>query len=322
MKWLPQLSAVVLGVALAGVSPAVQAENQAESLLQQMTQANRSLDFVGRFVYQHGAQLSTMELRHAVIDGVQHQRLTHLDGPLVEFVRRGDDVVCLHPDKSTTRMRGSAIVPMTLGERVAQGLPDYYNVLDDGDDRVAGRAATRIRVAPLDDDRFGYRLWLDKDAQVLLKSEVVDARGIALERMEFISLRLNPGLTADDFVLEENDRPERVIESVPSQAVSASWTMRLGWLPKGFELQKQEWRQNESHGPMLAQGYSDGLSAFTLFVEPAGATANEGVSRTGATLAMSRYLSVDGQPYRLSFVGEMPQKTAEKIIADAVLANE
>ena len=45
-------------VALANPSPA-------QDQLQSMAQANRSLDYTGRFLYQFGAEVSTMEVSHA-----------------------------------------------------------------------------------------------------------------------------------------------------------------------------------------------------------------------------------------------------------------
>ena len=188
-------------VALANTSPA-------QDQLQSMAQANRSLNYTGRFLYQFGAEVSTMEVSHAVIGGREFQRLTHLDGRLVEVLRRGDEVVCLHPNGTLTRINRKHSGPLALGDRIARDVPAQYNILVDGDGRVAGRATTRMRVAPLDTYRYGYRLWLDNDSSLLLKSEIVDGSGVALERVEFVSLTLAAPLTEQDFSI-----PETVKES-------------------------------------------------------------------------------------------------------------
>ena len=99
-------------VALANPSPA-------QDQLQSMAQANRSLDYTGRFLYQFGAEVSTMEVSHAVIGGREFQRLTHLDGRLVEVLRRGDEVVCLHPNGTLTRINREKGGPLALGDRIA-----------------------------------------------------------------------------------------------------------------------------------------------------------------------------------------------------------
>ena len=130
----------VLALSLSLCTPlvALADDSSAHNQLQAMAEANRSLNYTGRFLYQFGAEISTMEVSHAVIDGRQYQRLTHLDGRLVEVIRRGDEVLCLHPDRSLTRLNSQQAGPLALGDRLASDLPEQYNILVDGDGRVAG----------------------------------------------------------------------------------------------------------------------------------------------------------------------------------------
>ena len=57
-----------------------------------------------------------------------------------------------------------------------------------GTDRVAGRATHRIAVTPKDRDRYGYRVWLDQDNHLLLRSELVDFEGARLEIFLFTEI--------------------------------------------------------------------------------------------------------------------------------------
>lgn len=295
-------------VALANTSPA-------QDQLQSMAQANRSLNYTGRFLYQFGAEVSTMEVSHAVIGGREFQRLTHLDGRLVEVLRRGDEVVCLHPNGTLTRINRKQAGPLGLGVRIAHDVPEQYNILVDGDGRVAGRAATRMRVPPLDTHRYGYRLWLDNESNLLLKSEVVDGSGVALERVEFVTLTLAAPLTEQDFSIPETVKESdltQLADSHPSHQLS----VEAQWMPAGFTSVDQDWRQGGSdREPVAAQGYSDGLAAFTVFVEAVGdSTVEEGVSRVGPTVAVSRRLTAPSGAYLVTLVGEVPQNTAERVI--------
>jgi sigma-E factor negative regulatory protein RseB len=256
-----------------------------------------------------------MEVSHALIEGRQYQRLTHLDGRLVEVIRRGDEVLCLHPDRSLTRLSSKQMGPLALGDRLASDLPEQYNILIDGDGRVAGRTTTRMRVAPLDTHRYGYRLWLDQESRLLLKSEVVDGSGVALERVEFVTLNLSPQLGLDHFAVPEA-RHEKALAPVPDSHPSLTLTVTPEWLPAGFRAMEQDWRQaTTDRAPVAARGFSDGLAAFTVFVEAIGENSvEEGVSRVGPTVAVSRRLAAPSGVYLVTLVGEVPQSTALRVI--------
>lgn len=309
------LRAFALSLTLLAPVAALADDSPAHAQLQAMSQANRSLEYSGRFLYQFGAEVSTMEVSHAVIDGHEYQRLTHLDGRLVEVLRRGDEVICVHPDRSLTRMQKDQGGPMALAQRLAEDVPAQYNILVDGDGRVAGRPVTRMRVAPLDTHRYGYRLWMDNESRLLLKSEVVDGSGVALERVEFVSLDLAPGLSLEDFAVPESHR-ESELQPLADDHQATRMRVSTDWLPAGFEAADQDWRSADGKRmPVAAQGYSDGLAAFTVFVETVGeGTVEEGVSRVGPTVAVSRRLTAPSGAYLITLVGEVPQSTAERVI--------
>ncbi|MBZ2189831.1 MucB/RseB C-terminal domain-containing protein [Alcanivorax sp. JB21] len=298
--------------------------SQPQSLLTAMAEAYRSLDYQGRFLYMYGNQLSTMKVRHAVIDGREYERLTHLDGPLAELIRQDDDVICVHPDRSITRLRAEeGLGPMQFQARISQALPAQYNVLLDGDDRVAGREASRVRIAALDNHRHGYRLWIDQDSNLLLKSEMVDARGVVLERIEFVTLDIDPALTVDDFAAPAAAVVHAIEDVAPEAHPQGRLELDMTWLPEGFEVLEKDLRRNTpDRDPVAALAYSDGLATFTLFVEnlPEGRSAEEGVSRMGPTVAVSRLFGGTDETaarYLVTLVGEIPQDTAERVLAAA-----
>lgn len=296
-----------------------QSGSEPRSLLAAMAEANRSLDFQGRFVYMHGNELSTMKVRHAVINGHEYERLTHLDGQLAELIRRDDQVICIHPDRSITRLPArSGLAPMPFQERLDRALPEQYNVLLDGEGRVAGREAWQLRIAPLDTHRHGYRLWIDQDSNLLLKSEMVDAGGMVLERMEFVALDTAARLSADDFAAPEAAM-EVAIEGVDLGAYpQGRLELDIEWLPAGFAVLDRDLRRADpEHVPVSALAYGDGLASFTLFVEPVNAddTVEEGLSRMGPTVAVSRRLEQGDSIWLVTLVGEIPQATAERVLA-------
>ncbi|MCU5785310.1 MucB/RseB C-terminal domain-containing protein [Alloalcanivorax marinus] len=305
---------LALGLTLTAAPLAIADSLPAQSLLERMTEATQELDYQGRFLYQLGGEVSTMEIRHAVIDGEQYQRFTHLDGRLVEVLRLGDELVCLHPNGTLTRIDDQDQGLLSFRQRLSSQIPDQYNVLVDGDGRVAGRATTRMRVAPLDNHRYGYRLWLDNESHLLLKSEMVDPGGLALERVEFVTLDLQPGLDRGDFELPKVIA-ERALEPVPGNHADRVH-VNAGWLPGGFRAADSDWRRVPAERqPVAAQSYSDGLATFTVFVENLdNGVVEEGVSRIGPTVAISRSVAAADRRYLLTLVGEIPQPTAERIM--------
>ena len=56
------------------------AERSALEWLDTMNRAFRTLDYDGVFSYQSGTELTTLRVVHVVIDGIEHERLVHLDG--------------------------------------------------------------------------------------------------------------------------------------------------------------------------------------------------------------------------------------------------
>lgn len=303
----------LLILCLAG-SATAQDTPSASALIADMASAYHSRTFEGRFLYMRGTEVSTLSLKHAVIDGREYERLTHLGGQPAEVIRAGDNAVCIHPDNSVTVLpKNAAGAPFDLAQKLIRKVPEQYDVLLDGNDRVAGRDAWRLRVAPLDDYRYGYRLWLDRESRLLLKSEMVDGSAVPLERIEFITLDLGVDLSPDDFRMPG---PDAVSDSLPPQRSDPGVTLEAGWLPGGFvAASRNDHQPVNGREALSAVTFSDGLATFTLFVEPDDGDINEGISRLGPTVAMTRKVPARDRAYRVTLVGEIPQHAAEKIIS-------
>lgn len=288
-----------------------------QQLLQEMTQAHHDRNFSGRLVYMRGKDVSTLEYLRGRIDGREYERLTHLDGQSAELIRRGEQVVCVHADKTITRLAGrSGIAPLGLQSQLSLVIPSQYRATVLGSARVAGRMSWQLELAPVDQYRFGYRLWVDDESRLLLRSELVGANGEALERLEFITLNLSPSLTLGQFdipaaaaaktieTVHLNDHPQGRIQVIAD------------WLPEGFAATEQDIRivQGDS-SPVNSRVFSDGLSAFTVFLErpPVGAEAGL-LSRIGPTLAISQTYTVDGSLWLVTLVGEVPDETALAVL--------
>jgi negative regulator of sigma E activity len=185
-----------------------------------------------------------------------------------------------------------------------------------GKDRVAGRAATLVTLAPAQNDRYGYKLWIDDQSKLLLKSVIVGPDGHALEHVQFIQISildqiaaelLRPDLTGTGF----NWHTE-ADNGVASPAAPADLAWKVGWLPAGFEFRESNVQNMAtSHAPVTHLVYSDGLAMVSVFVEAVaeGQPALQGYSSRGAVNAFSRV----SDKYQITVVGEVPLRPCAKL---------
>ncbi|MBH80600.1 MAG: hypothetical protein CMQ49_08845 [Gammaproteobacteria bacterium] len=317
----------VVGMALATMVSAQQGDASDDqgpyAWLMDMHKAFTELNYDGVFSYYGGDDLASLRVVHMQIDGVRRERLVHLNGAPREIVRHGEKVACiLMPGDDLLALEGripAGPFARAFVRRYDQ-ISDHYGLSFFGEDRVAGRQAVRIAVSPRDEDRFGYRLWLDKQTRLLLRSELIDAQGTRLEIFQFNHLLL--GDDVQPSAVEPTGRDGSLVSHLTlaqDQSVSRSetpmrWSAR--WVPTGFSMAAADVRRTPSELKSVdTMMYSDGLAAFSVFVEDmprAGAASI--VSRKGATVAVTRVLGGSHDANHLiTLVGELPTPTAVRI---------
>lgn len=298
--------------------------DDAQTWLDDMNRAFNEFSYDGVFSYFNGSELASLRIVHMVVDGEPHERLIHQNGAPREIVRRGEEVVCiLMPgddllDLESDRPAGPFARAFV---RRYDNISRYYSLNFYGEDRVAGRSAVRLAVTPLDEDRFGFRLWLDKETRLLLKSELIDDQGQPLEIFQFSTLVI--GDQVDPRALEPmgeteiaHVRSNLTLDSNPSIPVTQEVSWSPEWLPVGFTMASSNTRTTPNKMKSInTMMFSDGLSAFSVFIEdmpPAGAASM--VSRSGATVAVTHLTEgPDAGHHLVTLVGELPTRTAQRI---------
>ena len=291
---------------LASATETDPAEVRAAEWLEQMGNALRERNYQGIFTYIRGTTFETVRIVHKVADGVETERLFNLNGEVRELYRHGDDVLCLHPDDGTAHPledHNVQIGPFTpaFSERVLSA-QNLYRLSLHGSDRIAGRDAIKVAVSPRNDDRYGYRLWLDEETGLMLQSHLVE-RGRVKEIFQFTSLTIGEPISDQDIAsaidgetishplaLEVNDRSEKPV-----------W--RVSWLPDGFR-------------PVRVQGnrlhFTDGVATFSVFVEKNDAETLPDMATTmGGTVVITRRIENTGP--QVTVVGEVPVQTAQRV---------
>ena len=214
------------------------------------------------------AKLATFRIVHVVIDGIERERIVHLNGPRREILRTGDEVAyLLTPGDALLDLEGAT--PGGAYGRVFarrfENVADHYDVVVKGRDRVAGRPATHLQVTPLDEDRLGYQLWLDDASGLLLRSELRDPSRTNLEIFQFTSLLVGEDVDPENLVSTTQGALIRQLSITADDAARTDSPWRAGWVPAGFELTSANTGDNPPGLSMLT--FSDGLAAFSVFVE-------------------------------------------------------
>jgi len=107
-------------------------------------------------------------------------------------------------------------------------------------------------------------------------------------------------------------RPATADASVQVQeSAGGKWQAR--WVPNGYRLVAiNNDVASDSATPVLTSVYSNGLSAFSVFVSSAHDEPSMDMRR-GATIACSRRIQASGNAYTATVVGEIPQLAAERV---------
>lgn len=305
--WLSILS----GMVLAG-------DSEALLLLDRMSQAVQQRNYIGTFVYLHDGRMESMRVVHRRDADGERERLYSLTGAAREVLRDNEKVTCILPDSESVMVSASKPRSPLRAEWLQDldRLAQSYEIRLGGEDRVIGRLARVVDVLPRDQYRYGHRLWLDVDSDLMLKSMVFDEKGRTVEQMMFTELELpdsignavlEPALSGKGFSWHDDRDGE---EQPDHDAPEPRW--QVAQLPQGFILQHHNLHRHPGpHGMMEHLVYGDGLASVSLYIEKAGdqATPFQGSSRRGAVNAFGVLL--DG--YQITAVGEVPAAAVELV---------
>jgi sigma-E factor negative regulatory protein RseB len=311
---------------LAGITALpVRADGKPQDWLARMEHALGNLNYEGTLVQMHGNEAAVMHVVHRVDAGISAERITAMDEVGREIIRRGDDVTCIFPDQRTVivgRRGSTANGTSPLRQQFPGDIrfdDNYYRFAIASGGRLVGRSTWMITVKPMDQYRYGYRLWLDRSTAMPLKVQISAEDGSVVEQLLFSEISLpehipaaaiEPSVRTEGFSWRRSDTAEFPVSAGQMRAVHPTW--RATSLPPGFRLHTARSRQVDGgHTPMEHIVYSDGIVSVSVFVE-SGTSATgkgEGVSQIGAANA---YTAMTGT-WLVTAVGEVPVRTVEMI---------
>lgn len=294
--------------------------------LKQMSEAMRSQNYTGTFVYINNDKVEAMQIEHRNSSEGISERLYSLNGAAREIVRHNSIVTCIWPDTRSVmvdKVGQKNHFPIKLPENPAE-LEKHYIISLKDEDRIADHRCKIIDITPRDEYRYGYRMCVDIDSHLMVKSTVLDERGKPIEHVMFTDLKvsqndaneaLKPLFLGEDFkysTQEEVEAPE---------GISGGSPMRSGKFPAGFMMIKMHRKRVEGENKVVDHMiYSDGMATVSVFIEKHDGDRKmlKGNSRMGAVHAFGRHL----EDYHVTVVGEVPAKTVDMIGSSIELVTE
>jgi len=316
---------VVSACCLLLISLVVYADNEAVSKLEHMRKAAQQLNYKGIFSYQTGSKLHSISIIHRADDQGEIERLITLNGVPRELIRTNDMVMCVYPEGQPVQENHRPIgrgFPIDLLKRLLAA-SDYYQIKLGREERVASHHTQELVMTPIDDYRYGYHLWVDKQNDLLLQADVVNSSDV-LESFAFSSIDIN--IDIPDTLLQPKMQGNKISWNRKKQVSNQGKPLifnhspwQVVWLPNGFKLVMQQNRLKARNGVVVEQRvYSDGLSSISVFFEKIHAQhglyggIRRGIVNAYGTIIKGHFVTV---------VGEVPARTVEKV-AMAVAFNE
>ena len=291
-------------------------QQEALQWLQWVAGAAQTLSYSGTFVYRNGSQSETSRVVHVVSAGNRLEKLEVLDGSPREIIRRNDEVKCYLPESRLviieqrgTRRAFPALMPASLA-----GLGEHYVIRQGARARIADYDTQIIRLEPRDAWRYGRQFWVDRKSGLLLKANLFDESGEALESLAFTELRIGEPASPD--ALKSNfagsasaKEPWQVRQSkTRDMRDDAQWLFRVD-LP-GFRRQAAMRRSIEQSAGKDAQEvlhwvFSDGLAAVSVFINslpPQADSLDPSVHSLGAISVVKRVI----HGHQVVVMGDVP----------------
>jgi sigma-E factor negative regulatory protein RseB len=292
------------------------AADEPQKWLERMNHALMSLNYDGVFSHIQGGRVETLRIIHRVQNGAVTERLVSLDGSGREFIRSGSQLVCYLPDERTVLVEQQPQASLLLGSlpKFDSAMNEFYDIKALRRTRLIGRKTRLIVVDPKDEYRYGYRLWIDEQTGMPLRTQLCDGKGRVIEQVVFASIATPDHIADSAFKPDVSTDGFQWLRQVPNpgpaKAPAYSWSALR--LPPGFHMQVRAAQvMPGATGLVEHLVYTDGIASVSVFVESHMHAGHSllGSAQLGSTSTFATI--VDGHP--VTVVGEVPPETVKFI---------
>jgi sigma-E factor negative regulatory protein RseB len=258
----------------AGLLPAtVSAESDARAWLARMSAAAANGNYQGTLVFSAGGVMSSSRVWHYRVGDNSYERLESQDGRQQRIYRHNDEVRTVWPQTRTAvvERRETLAAWSTTPQAVDPLAAESYEIRQVGEERVAGRDAAVLLLAPRDALRYTQRLWADLATGLMLRADVLAADGSLVESSAFSVVEV--GVKAQpEQVLQalRQDEGLRIVRPAQRRTTLEAEGWQLARPVPGFALAGCVLRgidPGSAEPSMLQAVFSDGLTHVSVFVE-------------------------------------------------------
>lgn len=298
------------GAILATLAWSVHADPKLWAMVLSSHDQAKTLSYSGLLVSESGKHSQTSKLLHQATPGSEFEVLERLDGQPAKWIRHNDQIQCVIPDRKmilTERRHTSVSFPRVFaGNDDSNGLEKLYNISEMPGRRVAGRAVKVLQLTPKDDLRYEYRLYVDRENKLLMRSELYSPKGELLENVGFKEISFNPALLENPSLLKAGPGWRTSSTEVRSMAPN-ELAYDLPDLAFGFKKAETVCRVKGEDEQIHQTVYSDGLSTVSIFIQKYHASHSmpQVPMSHGAVMSMSE---TQGK-HMVTVLGEVPEKT-------------
>ena len=316
--WIGTILLLSLGFAEAADGP--------QEWLDRMALAAQQMSYQATVVHTCDGVTDTVQIVHRIENGRVTERITSQDEAGREIIRNPEQVMCVLPEQKSVVVEPRYENSPADSSRISS-MPSFsnidtttYKLSMHQPERVAGQDTEVIAVRPVDEYRYGYRLWLDRNRAMMLKFELLGEMGDTLEQIVITRIEYSDQISAGDvgpsMPMDTFTRQESTLAVKPTAEIDGTGNGLVMWrateLPAGFKLTARRSKSVTGSTQETEQlVYSDGLGSVSVFIETGVAEAEfaEGLSRFGATHAYTTTM----ENRLITAVGYVPVRTVKMI---------
>ncbi len=281
--------------------------------LQAMQHALQSSAYQGTVIYAGASQIDTLQVFHAMFDGVEYEHILSLDLSPREVIREQSKIFCFNQQQRNGRV--SVVMPHKNFLGLPSGLDSaesYYTVQLGNQQKVVQRSAQIVSILPKDNLRYQHKFWIDQVSSIPVKIQLIDNTGNVLEQLMFADLKTGQMIPRDQFLLPVESKQYQWVTQKSEIVPYEQQKWRVVDKPAGFEIVNYMQEHNTLRSKRLTHLLlSDGIALVSVYVDGKAKT-NEPSIELHRVGAMNLAKSIRSG-YNLTIVGEVPQQTIRLI---------
>ena len=318
-QWLGAVALTTLQGPWSALALAADAQSvDARAWISRVQQAATTLNYQGTLVFNAAGVVSSSRVAHYCEGKQRYERIDLLDGEVRHVLRHNDLTQTLWPRTRVAVVERRTAMPefpaLPAGDMRAL---EAYDLRVLGTERVAGHEAQVLMLKPRDAHRFAQRLWADQSSGLLLRADVLGARGEVLESAAFSDVAIG-GKSNPDAVLQAMRKVDgyRIVRpaAVRTKLDAEGWA--LSKPVPGFQLVGCMRKELSALGeplpggspPVLMAVFSDGLTHVSVFIEPYDAERHKPVA---TSLGATHTVMTRSGDWWITAMGDVPMATVQ-----------